>query len=524
MQTNIKIVIIHYNTPKLTGCLIDSINKHTRNAQIYVFDNSNKHCFINVYDNVTVFDNTKGTIIDFNKELKKYKNTDKSLGRFSGFGSFKHCISVDKCFDLVNDNFVLLDSDVLLKKDIRTICDESKIFVGEIVHKRIYGDKYPEYPVTPRVLPFMCYINVKKCKENGIRYFNGNYMGGLCYGNNVNESYDTGCYFLKETVKYKYKEIKLDDYIIHFKGGSYSKTGSEKITADRWLEKHSALWKDNMKRNRIKNKKVVYTCISGSYDSLKEPLFVNPDFDYICFTDNKDLKSNVWDIRPIPNELSNYDNTRRNRNIKILPHKYLKEYDISIYIDGNITIKSNMNSFLNEYIKNNEIITLYKHPKRKCLYKEMEVCKKIKKDNAECIDRQKEYYLNEGFPEDFGLSQNNIIIRRHNNPTCIKIMEEWWSQLVKFSKRDQLSLFYVLWKNKDSVMDKLHLSDKQLDMSNYFIKAIHGNGSKQVTQNVENNTARKVIGDVSVVSKRIMAKSVIRTKKRADRKIISRLR
>jgi hypothetical protein len=30
---------------------------------------------------------------------------------------------------------------------------------------------------------------------------------------------------------------------------------------------------------------VVYTCISGLYDTLKDPSFVNKEIDYICFTD-----------------------------------------------------------------------------------------------------------------------------------------------------------------------------------------------------------------------------------------------
>ena len=35
-----------------------------------------------------------------------------------------------------------------------------------------------------------------------------------------------------------------------------------------------------------KYKKVVYTAITGNYDELITPEYINKDWDYICFTDN----------------------------------------------------------------------------------------------------------------------------------------------------------------------------------------------------------------------------------------------
>jgi FkbM family methyltransferase len=39
-----------------------------------------------------------------------------------------------------------------------------------------------------------------------------------------------------------------------------------------------------------KNKKVIYTCISGEYDSLRDYLIVSDDWDYICFSRNCQAK------------------------------------------------------------------------------------------------------------------------------------------------------------------------------------------------------------------------------------------
>ena len=72
-----------------------------------------------------------------------------------------------------------------------------------------------------------------------------------------------------------------------------------------------------------KKKIAVYTVIMGDYDYLKEPEFVMDNCDYICFTDNPDLKSDIWQIRYDNNNL--LDSTRWQRRHKIMVHQYLSE-------------------------------------------------------------------------------------------------------------------------------------------------------------------------------------------------------
>ena len=50
-------------------------------------------------------------------------------------------------------------------------------------------------------------------------------------------------------------------------------------------------------------------------------------------------------------------------------------------------------------------------------------------------------------PKNYGLLQCNLIVREHNNETCIKIMQDWWQEFKNYSKRDQISLPHVLYKN-----------------------------------------------------------------------------
>ena len=240
------ICIIHYNTPELTECLIKSINKFTPHSRIYIFDNSDKAPFTYRQDNIVYIDNTKGQIIDFDKWLKNFPERVYSSEATHTFGSAKHCYTVQKCIEIIDENFILMDSDILLKKDISNIIDNNFLCVGET------GVQWNK---KLRILPFLCYINVVKMKSENITYFDKEHMHGL-YLNKVKDGYDTGCWFLCQ-VKHNLKPIKLGDYILHYGGGSWEYEHNNRHilmnnigerdkfeTTKEWLKEHDVLWKD----------------------------------------------------------------------------------------------------------------------------------------------------------------------------------------------------------------------------------------------------------------------------------------
>lgn len=218
--------------------------------------------------------------------------------------------------------------------------------------------------------------------------------------------------------------------------------------------------------NNLQNyKKVIYTCITGNYDNLLEPEYISPDYDYICFTDDKKLQSNTWKIKYIPDNLLNLSKVKQQRNIKINTHKYLPEYDLSIWVDSSVKLSNNINNVLCSLDFNNYNIFISKHPQRNCIYKEAEACIDLKKDNKYIIETELKYFKSEGMPENFGLLETNVIIKLHNDPKCIELMELWSKYLNIFSHRDQISLPFVLWKLK---YDKLCYLPIGFNRSTYF--------------------------------------------------------
>lgn len=114
-----------------------------------------------------------------------------------------------------------------------------------------------------------------------------------------------------------------------------------------------------------------------------------------------------------------------------------------IYIDSNIKTVGDIRDliqFLNQYGFVSNL-----HKDRNCIYEELEACIGLKKDNPQTMRKQIDSYRTTGMSEHYGLIEGNLLVRNHNNPKCIEIMERWWQEIVKHSCRDQRSLPFVLW-------------------------------------------------------------------------------
>ena len=211
-----KFCIVHFNTPVLTKCLLASIRRNHPNDDIIIFDNSDK-CPLGPNRLVNeCYDNTKGSIINFKKELARFPNRDIDTQTKVGvnFGSAKHAMSIEWLCNNVGSDFILLDSDVLLKRPIDFI-DTKYACICEI-YKNVDGSKL-------RCSPMLCYLNVPKLNKLGISYFDPNRMLGLNKYNSESMKYDTGSSLYEDLFgKSLIKQIIMNDYIEHYGNGSWT--------------------------------------------------------------------------------------------------------------------------------------------------------------------------------------------------------------------------------------------------------------------------------------------------------------
>lgn len=217
-----------------------------------------------------------------------------------------------------------------------------------------------------------------------------------------------------------------------------------------------------------KEKIVIYTCITGGYDHIEEPLFKSELISYVIFTDDPDLKAKGWEKRLINrSQFENTDFTMINRYIKLHPHEFfLNEYRYAIYIDGNIRVISDLSPYIRK-CNSKTGIAMHRHVQRICAYKEAAVCILLGKGNTEMIRKLVERYKKEGFPSNYGLCEATIIVSDLYNSTTRDVLLNWWDELLKSNtKRDQLCLPYVLWKMNlliddiGNIGDNLYLNPK----------------------------------------------------------------
>lgn len=216
----------------------------------------------------------------------------------------------------------------------------------------------------------------------------------------------------------------------------------------------------------MNNKLVIYTALFGQYDNLIEPKEKFEGCDFICFTDQKDLITNIWGIRFI--EGDNLTPQMMNRKYKILPHLFLSEYTWSLYVDANIYIKENPIVLAKKYLNDFDMV-MPKHFIRDCIYDEAQACVMLGKTHYVETKQQMDKYKNENFPQHFGLGENNILFRKHNQKKIVKLMNYWWEEFNLHTKRDQLSLAYVLWKNGE----KFCFMNESARGGNFFSLMMH---------------------------------------------------
>jgi len=202
-------------------------------------------------------------------------------------------------------------------------------------------------------------------------------------------------------------------------------------------------------KTRSKNKIAVVTCITGGWDNIHAPVKNEDNIDYHAFVDTN-IQSKVWQMHHI--DYSHFKQPRLTSKIyKMIPHKIeeLQDYDYLVWIDGAVSIKSSITALIDKYLEESDM-ALFKHRIRSCAYKEMEIStlNGYHATGEPVSIRQKQIYrfVNDGFPNDFGLFECTIIMRKNSNKVK-KFNNEWWSEVTTNTASDQAAFMYTSWKN-----------------------------------------------------------------------------
>ena len=401
------VVTVHYNTPELTEAAILSVRKHGgKDYEVVVFDNSDKRPFTKQMQGVRVIDNTKGQIIDFDKELAKYPERDEEYGCAPGcvFGSDKHMMSVQKLWDLVPDGFVLMDSDILVKQSFDFMFMPDECAVGHVAYCNGISTS------RERLAPMLLFINVPLCKQRGATFFDPDRAWALHHGDDPRNFWDTGAAFLADIRTHKNglngKLVNIKPLIEHYVSGSWNGNTLEDHQA--WLAKHRDLWYEPPKPNYT-----VLTYIFGNYEIVQEVVEKDPEAEYLLITDNKDLRSDTWQVvyDPMPEKSVMH----KCYYVRFHPFQYAHTNTV-VRIDGSIEMRKPLTPLIEAFEAGGYDRCMMIHPTRNNFAEELDVWCKTRDYSLKVAGRTLYMMQHWGYNLNYkGMFQGCFEIVRDNN-------------------------------------------------------------------------------------------------------------
>jgi TOD1/MUCI70, glycosyltransferase-like domain len=134
------------------------------------------------------------------------------------------------------------------------------------------------------------------------------------------------------------------------------------------------------------------------------------------------------------------------KRYKILPHLFLPDAEVTIWVDGNISLRASAETVVDELLGDADL-AVFRHPYRRTVWQEFATLKDDPRFAIPYLQKQLstqcKAYLDAGLPAHTPLYECSILIRR-NNERVNRMMEAWWAQICRWQWRDQVSLPFVL--------------------------------------------------------------------------------
>ena len=144
--------------------------------------------------------------------------------------------------------------------------------------------------------------------------------------------------------------------------------------------------------------------------------------------------------------LDGLDPARASRRSKLMPHRFFPDADWSIWLDNKSRLLRDPAGIVAALKAQSDTeFFAYPHFRRDCVYDEGQVVREMGLDDHRIVLERMRTYGAEGMPRHFGLIEGHFIVRRHS-PAVADFGEEWFDHVRRYSRRDQLSFPYLVWK------------------------------------------------------------------------------
>lgn len=194
---------------------------------------------------------------------------------------------------------------------------------------------------------------------------------------------------------------------------------------------------------------VVYTALVGPKEPLNNPLALLPagattdlELDFVCLTDDRSLRSDVWRFEYLPS--AHLPAEKLSRRPKAMPHLYFPEAPHSLYIDNTVAFKR-LPQVADLRTDKPYLFRAFRHARHTQLRQEVHAVAALGYEDATTICQQMDFYaqclpLDEISP----LTTATVLLRSHQHPTVQMFGSIWWENVLAFAKRDQLAFDFAL--------------------------------------------------------------------------------
>lgn len=189
---------------------------------------------------------------------------------------------------------------------------------------------------------------------------------------------------------------------------------------------------------------VIYTCVSGGYESIIPVADPVPGVDMVLFTDNPNA------VAPdgFQTRLSNYIHpqpVRTARFVKTHPHIWFQDHDYAIWCDSNVHFYGDLSEYIDRLEASGADCLFIAHPVRESIKDEAnELIEKRILQDRELAEKQVQRYLKDENLLHARMIESNFFICKPKLAKTAKFMNTWWSEINKYTHRDQLSINYAI--------------------------------------------------------------------------------
>lgn len=185
--------------------------------------------------------------------------------------------------------------------------------------------------------------------------------------------------------------------------------------------------------------RAVYTALIGGYEQLLEqPVAGASGIPFICFTDDADLRSDTWEVRLVEPTFPG-DSVRSARVLKIRGHESLGAFDETLWIDNSVLLKTDPVGILSEWLTDAELAVPH-HSFRSNLAAEFAAVMNGGLDeSARVVEQLAHYQTHTPWVLEREVLWTALLARR-KSVRVESVMQKWLDQVLRYSRRDQLSV------------------------------------------------------------------------------------